>query len=187
MNRRDVLKSSSLILGYAITGGTAVAVLNGCTVDKTPDWVPMNLSHEQAVLAEHLAETILPASTSGKPGATDAQVVRFIDAVLDSYAPEEKTAFIDNLSLFDSMAMKKYDTGYTQLDQDQRLEVMEDMMGGDPMQRKAFRDFRGNTIVGFCYSEVGAKQVLKFDPVPGHPYQGCIDFEDVGTIWSITR
>ena len=183
MKRRDVLKTSSLILGYAITGGTAVAVLNGCKVDNAPDWTPVNLNPEQASLAEQLADTILPSHNG--PGATEAKVVRFIDAVLDCYAPEAKSKFIDGLALFDNMANEKFESSYAELDNDQRLEVMEDMMGGGDPQRDAFNEMRKNTIVGFCYSEVGATQVLAHDPVPGAPYQGCIDFSEVGTTWAL--
>ena len=187
MKRRDVLKTSSLILGYAITGGTAIAVLNGCEVDQSPDWVPTNMTPDQAALVELLADTILPASASGAPGATEAKVVRFLDAVLDCYEPQKKSGILDGLALFENKSNDKFGSNYAQLDNDQRLEVMEDMLGGEALEQAAFRDIRSNTIVGFCYSEVGATQVLKFDPVPGHPYQGCVDFSEIGSTWSITR
>ena len=101
MKRRDALKTSSIILGYAITGGTALAVLNGCEIDSTPDWLPVNLSAEQAALVEQLSDTILPA-TANAPGATIAQVVRYIDAFMDCYNDEDRNTFLTGLTLFES-------------------------------------------------------------------------------------
>jgi hypothetical protein len=39
-------------------------------------------------------------------------------------------------------------------------------------------------MLGYFTSEVGATQVLRYDPVPG-AYHGCIPFEEVGKTWAI--
>ena len=35
-----------------------------------------------------------------------------------------------------------------------------------------FKEMRDLTVSGYCTSEQGAKQLLKYDPIPG-PYKGC--------------
>jgi gluconate 2-dehydrogenase gamma chain len=35
------------------------------------------------------------------------------------------------------------------------------------------------TLLGFFTSEVGATQVLQYDPVPG-PFKGCVPLKEVG-------
>ena len=50
-----------------------------------------------------------------------------------------------------------------------------------PHMMIAFRDF---ITYAFFTSEVGATQVLKYNPVPG-AYEGCIPLSEVGATWTI--
>lgn len=184
MDRREVLKRSSLILGYALTAGTATAILNGCKAEPALDWKPKKLSTDQFNLVSEISEMIIPKTDT--PGAKDAKVDRFIDSMLEAYSPNENKLFLDGLKEFEKQAKKLHKKNFVDCSVEQRVEVMDAMVAGskkgdDPTP---FELMREATVVGFCTSEIGAKEFLKYDPVPG-PYQGCVDYKTVGGTWAL--
>jgi len=185
MDRREALKTSSLLLGYTITAGTAAAVLNGCSADPSIDWNPTNLNARQAVLLAELVETIIPATET--PGAKDALVDRFIDAVLDCYPAEEKDKFLQQLDAFDKDMQENHGKSFVKADDETRKMAMNALVAAsekDPASNM-FRQLKEWTVTGYCTSEVGATEHLNWNPVPGAPYQGCIDFSEVGKTWAL--
>ena len=49
----------------------------------------------------------------------------------------------------------------------------------NPREEPFFYLLKSTTLLGFFTSEVGATEVLNYDPVPGN-YDGCIPLESVG-------
>jgi gluconate 2-dehydrogenase gamma chain len=72
MNRREALKQTTLILGYAVSAPVAAAMLNGCKAKPQLNYKPVFFDEEQAALLAEIAETILPKTST--PGAKDAGV-----------------------------------------------------------------------------------------------------------------
>ena len=74
-------------------------MMQGCKVDKAPDWTPSYLTPEEAEQVAAMAETILPKTDT--PGAKDVFVDRYIDLVAqDCLEPEEQAKFfIDHVVL----------------------------------------------------------------------------------------
>jgi gluconate 2-dehydrogenase gamma chain len=191
MDRREALKTTSLILGYSLTAGTTAAILHGCKADKATDWSPMILNADEANLLAEICEAILPATDT--PGAKDALCDRYIDNVLAMmYSNEDQQYFRDKFKIFNEKAKAKYTRSFIALNSNEKDEVLKLISeeakehkkqehGGKPHIFNAIKEL---TVAGYCTSEIGAKQFLKYDPIPG-PYRGCIEYAEVGGTWAL--
>jgi hypothetical protein len=194
MDRREVLKTTTLLLGYTLTAGTTAAILNGCKADRSTDWQPAALSNDEIQLLSEICETILPATDT--PGARDAMCERYIDNVMAVLVSEEdRKEFKEKLKSFNEVAKAKYTKSFVALNNNEREQVLEIMAkeAADMDDTKTegnkkphiFRAVKELTIAGYCTSEVGAKGLLKYDPIPG-PYKGCINYSEVGGVWALS-
>ncbi len=179
IGRRDVLKLTTAMLGYTLTAGTAAAILNGCKADTSTGWVPSFMSKDQLSLVAEVAEMIIPETDIA--GAKTAMVDRYMDAMLESYSAEERKMFLDGLSLFDQKSKKLNKVSFMKADEEQRKAVLDDMVKESKNAKgpHIWNIVKEGTVSGYCKSEVGATQLLNYDPVPG-PYQGCVDFSTIG-------
>ena len=185
MERRDILKASALFLGYAVTGGTALAVLNGCKADTSATWNPDTFTTDQSDLLAELAERIIP--TTDTPGAKDALVHRYIDeAVKSNYSEEEKTSFMEGLQRIESMSDEKYGKSFVKISDEEKDTILQELADESKTAEGShiFTTLKNLIVTGYFTSEVGAKQALIFDPVPG-PYKGCIDFSEVKGVYAL--
>jgi hypothetical protein len=108
ISRREALRRVSLVLGAAISAPTLAGVLAGCE-GRAPAaaWRPRALSAPQHGLVVAVAEHILPRTDT--PGATDAGVGAFVDAMLaDDYPAAERSRFLAGLAHFDRRAQQAY-------------------------------------------------------------------------------
>lgn len=186
MDRREVLKATSLLLGYSLTAGTASALLGGCKASTSGDWQPSTLSQDELDLLAEVCETILPKTDT--PGAKDALCHRYIDEMLSTfYTKEEKEYYLSSLQAFNQKSKDKFSKAFIALNANEREEIMgllakeageyKDETGKKP---HIFKAVQSATVSGYFTSEVGAKGGLcQFLPVPG-PYQGCIDVATAG-------
>ena len=173
MKRRDVLKSAGLFLGYAMTAGTAAAVLGGCSADPTPNWTPSFISEDEAKMIRVLADAIIPG-TDTKPGAKDVMIDKFMDERLVQYGKEEdKTKFQEGMAAFISA-----NPNFSAASTEDKLAIIAADLKADSKFMKGMHE---QSIVGFCTSERGVKEVLVFDPIPGG-YQEVVPVEEVGGI-----
>lgn len=183
MKRRDVLKTSSIILGYTITAGTAAAILNGCKADRSIDWTPQYLDAQQSLLIGDVSELIIPKTDT--PGALDAKVDRFVDAMLGAWDSKERNNFIIGLKAFDEEATKQFKRGFTKCTPEQQKNVLDALVGeAQADTNHIFNKVKELTVLGYCSSEEGATSLLTYDPVPG-PYEGCIDLSSVGATYAL--
>jgi hypothetical protein len=188
MDRREILKISSVVLGYTLVGGSAMALLNGCKADKSPDWVPKTLNDDQVNLLAELCETILPKTDT--PGAKDALCHRYIDELLTNfYLKEEQMKLMEELNIFDDKSKLKYSKAFVALTPGERESILETIVSEINNKKETdgkkhiFTAIKEATISGYFTSEIGAKGGLgTFIPVPG-PYKGCIDYSTVGKVY----
>jgi gluconate 2-dehydrogenase gamma chain len=170
IDRREAIRRTTLIMGCAVSGSLISAVMSGCSTDGSTDWQPAALTPRQVDLAADFAEVILPETST--PGAKAARVERFIDSLAESFlSSEEKHVLVNGLDElhrqgFASMSFEEQGSAIT------RLTIDEEGV-------RFFRLFKQVTLLGFFTSEVGATQVLNYDPVPGS-YTGCALLSDVG-------
>jgi len=189
MNRRELLKMISAVTGTAMIGGTAIGtstLLSGCAT--TAPATPISLTAADIALLDEVAETILPRTDT--PGAKDAEVGKFMAVyVPDCYTLEEQAVFYKGLSSLETSSQKTYNRSFmalspierqtfiTQLDQEARVPKSE----GESAHY--FTMIKQLTLFGFFTSEVGATQVLRHMPVPGH-FDGALPYEEGDRAWA---
>jgi hypothetical protein len=198
LSRREVLRRASLVLGYAVTGSTASAVLSGCRIEPSLDWTPRALTPQQIVTVRAMADHLLP--TTSTPGAADLQVERFIDQVLRDFTPEaDRQTFLTGLTAFETRCQTQFGRSFTALSPAERDEIFAayeaespplppTIWGGqisaDVQPPTFYRMFKAMAVTGYFNSEVVGEQLLAYDPIPGS-FDGCIPLSDVGKAWSL--
>lgn len=189
IDRREALKTLTLLTGYTLTAGAASAFLAGCKNETTAAATGAEsnvLSADQMRTIAAVVERILPKTDT--PGALDAGVDQYVSlAVNKFYKPEDQKKFIENLGKFDKLAADKYKKTFAQLtdeNKDDVLKMMAEEWKKNDQDPHIFKEMRDLTVTGYCTSEQGAKQLLKYDPIPG-PYKGCIDRSTVGGVWAL--
>jgi len=189
MNRREILKQTSLVVGGALSVGTISAVLGGCKAESIDlGWVPKVLSTDQAQLVAEIAERIIPKTDT--PGAKDAGVASFIDNAIDlNILGDKRTTLLTGLSQFTKMAQDKFGKSFIDISGDEMDTVIKavalDGAEGDKTN-PIFKQLKELVVAGFFSSEVGAKGTLAYDPIPGE-YIGCINYKDVGKAYAAMR
>ena len=199
MTRREVIKKTALLSGYALSASVLQGILSGCEADGGIDWTPDFFSEEQGQWLAEIGETILPASASG-PGAKDVFVHRFIDAVVGTcFKPHEKQNFVTGLNELNQKATDGFGKAMHKISAEQRHEMLNELDKTAKTEMKAnppekgdksynpnafFLNMKQLVIAGYFGSEKVAKELLAFDPVPGE-FQSCIPYEEVGKTWAI--
>jgi gluconate 2-dehydrogenase gamma chain len=177
IKRREAIKKTSLIMGAALSSSLVAGVMAGCEVEPALDWEPKALSPEQASLVSDLVERILPATDT--PGAKEAGVARFIDSMVEGYLTEtDRDTFNAGLLWLRERNFRDQ----SESDQDQLVKELAEearKQSSETENKPFFLLAKEMTLLGFFTSEVGATQVLSYDPVPG-AYQGCKPLEELG-------
>ena len=208
INRREALRRTSYILGgAALSASTIAAVMSGCKPSTTAlDWTPEILAPDQAITVAEITERIIPATDT--PGAKAAMVDRYIDSFLkDIASDEERAEFYAGIDDVNKISMSKFKKKFVNLSDENKDAVLTEISGsgmekksdaekaaelaneGEKVQtseisNKFFDMIRQLTITGYFTSEVGAKQALVFDEIPG-VWQSCIPYEEVGGAWAL--
>jgi hypothetical protein len=187
MDRREAIRRTAWLMGGLVSAPAIASVLNGCTAKPTLSWKPVFFSEEQAGIVSEVAEIIIPKTDT--PGAKDTGVPGFIDLVLkDVYGKEDQEFFLNSLKAFNEEAQKEHGDPFLELDAEQQTAfvkkahnaAIEAERNTKPAPKRPFiLTMKELTMLGFFTSEVGATQVLQYDPVPG-AYKGCIPVSEAG-------
>jgi hypothetical protein len=124
VTRREAIARAAYILGGVISAPTLAGVLAGCE-RRAPEAASAAkaLSSDQKELIATLSDHIIPPTDT--PGASAAGVQDFMDVMMaEYYPPEERTRFVNGLARVDERSKKAYGKPFTQLPQDQQLEVV---------------------------------------------------------------
>ncbi len=186
MNRREAIKKTTAILGGVVFAPTIFGILKGCTPSDEV-WKPVLFNPNQVDLTTHLADIIMPETDT--PGAVEAGVPGFIEKMVNEvYTSEEREMFLEGLDEFDETCRRETGQTFFQLSKEEQHEFAL-AQNGKAIETEFtegpqfFLIFKELTLVGFFTSEMGATEVLRYEPVPG-VYQGCIPFEEVGRTWA---
>ena len=165
-----------------ITASSMATFMAGCNVDKAEGWQPVFLTPEESDMLAEITEQIIPRTDT--PGAKDALVHRFLDSYFkDNLTEEYQTLLRDGLKSIDDRTEQKFSESFVKASSEQRDEVLieiEDELG----DLNIVSALKSLTIMTFFTSEIGAKEVLNFDPIPGE-YKGCIPLSEVGSCWAL--
>ncbi len=187
MDRREALRRTAFLMGGIVSAPAIMGVLKGCTAKPGIDWKPVYLKDDQASLVSQVAEIIIPKTDT--PGAKEVGVPSFIDQILkEVYSKEDQEWFSTGLQSFNDEAKKAYGDEFSDLDEAEQQafvkkihgEAVEAERATQPAPRRPFiLMMKELTMLGFFTSEVGATQILQYDPVPG-AYKGCIPLSEAG-------
>lgn len=191
ISRREALRRVGVLLGGVVSAPTVAGVLSGCERGTGTDWSPQTLTAEQNQMVDTIAEIIIP--TTDTPGASAANVNRFIDALVgESYLPEDRDRFLSGLDDVNARCEKRYGASFVDCTSEQQLALVgaldsetfgADAPAPDPENPPFFRMLKELVVVGYYTSEIGATEELKTNVVPGY-HDGDVPYEDIGRTWS---
>ncbi|MBB6002663.1 gluconate 2-dehydrogenase subunit 3 family protein [Arcicella rosea] len=197
MNRREVLKNTTLFLGYSLSAGALSELFIACQKEAQLNWQPVFLSNNQANLIAEIAETILPKTET--PGAKELGVPQFIDKMLKEMLSEaDQKAFVEDLEKFDETCEEANKKPFIECNEQEREAFLlkADKEAGklppsawgitlvakpDPVA--FFRRVKSLTLLGYYTSEKVGKEILSYDPVPG-AFIACMPLSEVGNAWN---
>lgn len=197
MNRREVLKNTTLFLGYSLSAGALSEFFIACQKEAQLNWQPVFLTNNQANLIAEIAETILPKTET--PGAKELGVPQFIDKMLKEMLSEaDQKAFVEDLEKFDETCEEANKKSFIECNQQEREAFLlkADKEAGklppsawgitlvakpDPVA--FFRRVKSLTLLGYYTSEKVGKEILSYDPIPGE-FIACMPLSQVGNAWN---
>ena len=197
MKRRDAIKNTALLMGYAVSASAIAGLMSGCQADtKTPAnvWKAKNMTDIQLSTIREAAERILPAS-EGIVGAKDVMVERFVDEMLGgAYKPAETAAFKKGLDELEAAAQATYNNTFAKI-KPEEMDALITKIGKAAMAVKDqesevepfFFALKAITLLGFFTSEKVGEEVLNYLPIPTE-YRGDVPMSEIpqgGRAWSI--
>ena len=185
MERRDLIRFLVTSTGLACLDGLTPRELLalGTTIHRRsapPATTAGTLDAHARRTVVAAAERIIPASDT--PGATDADVVTFIDHMLtDWYSAEERDRFLAGLRALDERCRSLRGRDFADCGERAQLAVLTAFDEEVTALRRArganadghwFALLKYTTVFGYCTSEVAMRRTLGAWPRPGR-YDGC--------------
>lgn len=179
MNRRQALQTMMGALGLfsvsQVVGAEAFLSAAHSAVVR-----PVLSRSEVAVLNE-LGETILPA-TDASLGAKAAGIGEFMQAMVSGhYALSEQQIFLRGLADLARRSERMFQTDVRDLSTGQWIQLVQ-VLEQDG-QAGYYQMIKQLTVWGYFASEVGAKQALRYVPIPGR-YDGDVNIEPGTKAWA---
>ena len=186
MHRRDALRAFATGLALptieTLTPETMLAAAGAIheRILAAPQDAPLLvLTEHQNALVSALAELIIPETDT--PGATAAQVNRFVDVMLAEWFDEhEREAFLRGLVALDARSLSTFGTPFLGLDQGPQTVLLSGLDAEVTALRRSrlptdehfFQQMKWLTLYGYYTSEVGATEELQQVIAPGR-YDPC--------------
>ena len=124
MDRREAVKRISAMLGVMVSAPTMAGILSGCQ----PTGSLRTLSTAQHDMLAVMTEHIIP--TTDTPGAREAGVADYIDAMLtDFYSDELRTQFLAGLEAADDRAREQFGASFMSCPSEHQFELLDAMDG----------------------------------------------------------
>lgn len=185
MNRREFLQCAAILvsgcsaaqLGFSLTEEQQVYLATAPNYN-TSDVDYFTPAQRKIIAA--MTEVIIPRTDT--PGAIDAGVPRYIELMVANWLEDGERALFDaGLGDIETRIPREYGKPFNELPPDDQLEIMEDLESDASdsswydfanVQREFISDapficqLKELTIYGFFTSEVGSRQVLRYDPMP---------------------
>jgi len=188
LQRRELLRRVSWMLGGAISAPAALAILQGCSAKEPTGgeteaaWAPKFLTGREALVVSAIASTIIPSS-SGSSGATEAGVGAFIDSVLGAVYPKEaQDRFKAGIPEFESAAKTAKGKSFFDQMPGEREEFLKEYLGKALEGARDPKPFilmaRELTLLGFLTSKVGITENMEYVAVPT-VFHGCVPLSEM--------
>lgn len=171
MNRRKALGGILALAGLGAASVAGVKILYSNTKA-----VRGQMQSYEGLLTE-VVNVIIPATDT--PGAKEANVQTYLINYMEACASnKEYNNFINGLAALQDTCLQDYDNHFETCDPAQQLEVLEALdrsASGNGLLVKIDHKIRGRgfftilkalTIEGYCTSQLGATELLAYEPVP---------------------
>jgi hypothetical protein len=206
MNRREALKNVAVIMGGALSATTLSVISEGC---KTSDKKGELFTAEQQSTITELADTIIPTTTT--PGAKAAGVGPFIAMMIKECYPDNvQKIFSEGLDDLDDRSKSKFSNSFVAINPTQRAAVLQEVVEKVKQEKEKNKDDKPKkneggrtstapsakkdpnffqlakelTMLGYFTSEIGCKQALVYNPVPGR-WESCTDVKPGQKAWAL--
>lgn len=211
INRRELLKRTVASLAGITSATTLASLISACEKSAVSESSQFKDKKDTDFFSPHqmqtvslLAEIIIPETDT--PGAIAAGVPGFIESVVkDVFSYEDREQFNEGLFSLDLFCSKRYEKNYIEIPAHKQvkianhfnmvntknnLELKQVLLSKGQVSEKAldsalkyFAIVKELSIFGFYTSEVGATQVLQYNPIPGR-YDGCANLSEIGKTWA---
>ena len=182
MNRREALKRTAGLTGFAVTTTAGMGFLSGCEPTGDPDWEPKFLTSDEVNHVSAIVDMILPKTDT--PGALELHVPEFIDLMLkDNYPEEDQIRFREGLSAFNKYVSEDYDKEYDKCSNEEKNSIIKNQTDRSVQIQKSTgkKDFyliiKELTLLGYFSSEYVMTNMLNYHPVATR-YEGCIPLNE---------
>jgi hypothetical protein len=145
MNRRDLLKLTAALPVVATGQG----------------WKPVLLTPEQDAIVVVVSDLIIP--TTDTPGAKQANVNRYVDALLKEAPAQQRDRFLDGLKTLDESAKTKHGKGFVQIPAADQTAMLKEL---DERNDPFFRMMKGLTSRIYYQTQIGHRELNKDGRVP---------------------
>jgi len=191
VDRREVIKLLALGSALPALPPDAFALFVGLhqSLASTPRLKILNAHQDATVTA--MAELILPQTDT--PGAKTARVNEFIDLIVaDWYSEDERSFFLSGLANLDARSQSLFSKNFVDTSATQQSDILRAL--GDEMAEEStalrtaprgdrgtdpepdgnfYFIFRSLALTGYFTSEIGFRQQLHEETIPGH-FDGCV-------------
>lgn len=173
MNRREALFHTAALLGGTIVGSQVF--LSGCSQTKEGF---VGFTDADVNFLNEVAEVIIPI-TPDSGGAKAASIGEFMKTIVtDCYDQEEASVFYSGIENIHEIAQKAYKKGFMALTSDQKFMLISGLdKEASESDGHYFRMMKELTLWGYFSSEVGCKEALRYNPIPGR-YEACIPYNN---------
>ncbi|MEM9529338.1 MAG: gluconate 2-dehydrogenase subunit 3 family protein [Pseudomonadota bacterium] len=182
------LKRRRLLAALAVAGGGGLAAsvaaqekVLSAALAFTPATGGPGLVLSQGELATVRAVGAQVIPTTETPGAVDVDAHGFVDHQLaHCRSADELKQVRAVLARLAARAQAAAQTDFPSLDHASQRELLEQLEASD--QRDPFKLLKSLLVLGYCTSEAGATQLLRYLPWPGH-YEGSVPYASIGRAW----
>lgn len=187
MKRREAIGK----MGYSFLGilsaPALISLLQGCRGENGKFVAGHKLlllepRHEE--LVNELANIIIPETDT--PGASEAEVGRFIDLMLaECYSEQDRVIFLEGLDRIEDDSIEKYKRPFLENNPEEKINMLKVEAAPENLEKptRFFQILKELTLLGYFTSEVGATQALAYNPYPGK-YLGCTELSEDQKLWS---
>jgi len=176
-------------MGGVLSATAIASIFDSCVAPAAGEvWTPEFFSVDEGKLVTKIADLLIP--TTETPGALDALVPQYMDRVsAKMYTDDETKSFIKNgFKAFAEACKKATGKDFLACSEEAQISFLQaqEKEALESKEPTLFGGLKEAVYRGFFNSELGATEVLIFDPVPGN-YDGCIPYSDVNGTWASIR
>jgi len=189
MRRREFIQIAGIMAGGLVHSRALTSILDGKNQHLllAPDFIDQavnEFSKRQRTLVTELVDVIIPQCEK-YPGALAAGVPKFVELMVAHWMTDaERDAFKLGLVEVDQLAQETLGSDFASCSADQRITVLEALeakyqdhpwyqpgrlvsQDDNAATLPFIAQLKEFTVFGFFMSEVGCKQVLRYNPMPG--------------------